>query len=106
VAVAAFAGGAQASFSGVHWASTIQRDVPAELLGRVNAFDSIGALVLAPAGYAATGLVAGAVGTAPVLWFGAAWAAVSAAVAVSLPAVRAVRAEPAVEPQPAATTAA
>jgi hypothetical protein len=57
----------------------------------VNAFDSIGALVLAPAGYAATGLVAQAVGTGPVLWFGAAWALVSAVVVVSLPAVRAVR---------------
>jgi MFS transporter len=94
IAVAAFAGGAQASFSGVHWASAIQRDVRSELLGRVNAFDSIGALVLAPAGYAATGLVAQAVGTGPVLWFGAAWAAVSAAVVMSLPFVRAVRKQP------------
>lgn len=105
VAAAAVVGGAQASFQGVVWASAIQRAVPSHALARVNAYDSIGALVLAPAGLAATGFVAQAVGTAPVLWFGAAWAAASAAVVASLPFVRAVRAEPVAAAPPSAAAA-
>lgn len=88
IAAASFLGGAQAAFGDVHWSAVVQREVPAESLARVNAYGSIGALVLAPLGFAATGFAAQAVGTGPVLWFGAAWVVVSTAVVLAVPSIR------------------
>lgn len=85
IALAAFLGGAQASFWGALWTTAMQHDVPAGALARVAAYGSLGSLVLAPVGFAAVGYVAAAVGISLVLWLGAAWIVLSTAVVTALP---------------------
>jgi hypothetical protein len=73
VAVAAAAGGAQATFWNALWATTLQSSVPADALSRVDATSSVGMLVLAPLGFALAGPAAALAGVPAVLAFGAAW---------------------------------
>ena len=70
VAAAAVLGGAEVSFWAAQWTSTMQRLVPAGSLARVAAWDSLGALVLVPVGFAAVGPVAERVGVGTVLGAG------------------------------------
>ena len=53
--------------------TVLQRNIPAELLSRVSAYNWLGAIALSPIGYALAGPAAGAVGTSSVLIFGATW---------------------------------
>jgi MFS family permease len=88
VAFAAFFGGAQSSFWGTLWTTTLQREIPANVLARVASYNQVGSLLLAPAGMAAVGAAAAAFGTGPVLWFGAVWVVVSTALILGLSAIR------------------
>lgn len=88
VALAAAFGGAQASVWGALWTTTMQRDVPAEILARVASYSQVGALVAAPVGYAVVGVAADLLGLSRVLWFGSAWIVASTAVVTALPAIR------------------
>jgi predicted MFS family arabinose efflux permease len=90
VSVASVLGGAQASFWGAVWMTTVQERVPDPALSRVTAYSSIGTLALAPLGLAVVGPLAQAFGTGPVLWAGALWIAVSCPIVAFLPAMRAV----------------
>ncbi|HEY4854604.1 MAG TPA: MFS transporter [Streptosporangiaceae bacterium] len=80
-------------------ATAIQQQVPAGALSRVSAFETVTAFAFGPLAFAAAGPVAAVVGPGTVLGFGAAWSALSSAVALALPAIWAVtwreRAEPA-----------
>jgi MFS family permease len=93
VALGAFLGGAQASFWGALWTTTMQREVPGSSLARVAAYSQLGSLVLAPLGYAVVGFIAADIGVSATLWIGAAWIACSTAIVVSLPALRSYRAD-------------
>ena len=53
--------------------TVLQRNIPAELLSRVSAYNWLGAIALSPVGYALAGPAASAVGTSSVLIFGAVW---------------------------------
>lgn len=88
IALAALFGGAQASFWGTLWTTTMQRDVPREAIARVAAYSQIGSLILAPIGFAAAGFAAKSTSIATVLWAGAAWIVASTAVVVALPSIR------------------
>jgi MFS family permease len=92
VALAACLGGAQASFWGALWTTTMQREIPGNVLSRVAAYSQVGSLVLGPLGFAVVGFVAEAIGLSTTLWIGAAWIVASTAVVVSLPALRGYRA--------------
>ncbi|MFL5954889.1 MAG: MFS transporter [Gaiellaceae bacterium] len=94
VAFAAFFGGAQSSFWGALWTTTMQRDIPRESLARVAAYSQIGTLVLAPIGFVAVGLLAEKTSVAAVMWAGAVWILASTAIVVAVPSIRHYRAEP------------
>ena len=88
VAGAAVLGGAQSSVWSALWTTTMQRDVPADVLSRVASYSQVGALVAAPVGFAVAGVAADRLGLSTVLWFGAAWILASTAIVVALPAIR------------------
>ncbi|MFH8802631.1 MFS transporter [Streptomyces sp. NPDC017936] len=54
----------------VAWASALQRAIPAGMLGRVFAIDTLGTYGLQPAGLALAPVAASAFGNGPVLWVG------------------------------------
>ncbi|MEU8547492.1 MFS transporter [Streptomyces roseoverticillatus] len=60
--VAAFAAGVAGDVFGVLWATALQRDVPADALSRVSAYDWFGSLACAPLGMLAAGPLAAAAG--------------------------------------------
>jgi MFS family permease len=91
VALGAFLGGAQASFWGALWTTTMQREVPGSSLARVAAYSQLGSLVLGPLGFALVGLVANEIGVSATLWIGAVWIFCSTAIVISLPALRTYR---------------
>lgn len=86
------------SFGGAVFASALQRLVPAEMRGRISAWETVGAFALGPIGLAAAGPVASAVGVAHVLAVGAVWQVASVVVVLLLPSVRTLRYEPEAEP--------
>lgn len=85
-AVAAFAG---IAFGNAVWQTTLQRNVPAEALSRVSAYDWMGSLVVQPLAFAAVGPVAAAAGTAWTLAGSAGLVALAAAAILAPPSARA-----------------
>lgn len=54
----------------VNWFTAMQQEIPPDLLSRLSAFDAMGSFALAPAGVAAAGPLAAALGTSTVLVLG------------------------------------
>lgn len=54
----------------VNWFTAMQQEIPPDLLSRLSAFDAMGSFALAPAGVAAAGPLAAALGTSAVLVLG------------------------------------
>ncbi|MET7683472.1 MFS transporter [Streptomyces sp. NPDC005423] len=90
---AAFGAGVCGDVFGVLWATTIQREIPEQLLSRVSSYDWFGSLALAPLGLLAAGPAASAVGVGHALACCAALATLATAAALLSPAVRALRAD-------------
>jgi predicted MFS family arabinose efflux permease len=88
VVVAAFGAGVAIDTFLVLWATTLQREIPNEVLGRVNAYDFLGSLALTPAGVAAAGPLAEATGPGPALLGSAALVIVATCAAITAPGVR------------------
>ena len=65
-AVSFFAGGFVTVF-GVQWSTTLQREVPSEVLSRVSAYDWFGSLALTPLWMAVVGPVASSIGVTTTL---------------------------------------
>jgi MFS family permease len=63
----AVAGGGWALF-GTLWETTLQREVPADRLSRVSAYDWFGSVALLPVGYAVVGPLTAVLGVTPLLW--------------------------------------
>jgi nicotinamide riboside transporter PnuC len=62
ITIAGFlAGGFNAVFA-VQWSTTLQREIPSDMLARVSAYDWFGSLVLLPIGMAMAGPLATAIG--------------------------------------------
>ena len=80
------------AFGTVVWETMIQRHVKPDQLARVSAYGWFSAMCCLPLGYALAGPAADLVGMNAVLWFGAAWMALSSAVYLSLEPIRSVRA--------------
>jgi MFS family permease len=90
VAAGALVAGAGSALGGTFAAAAEQQQLPAGVLARVSAFQTVTAFAFGPVAFAAAGPVAAVVGARAVLGFGAAWSTLSSAVVLALPAVRAV----------------
>lgn len=108
VCVGAFIAGLGGSIDQALFAATIQRLIPIEILGRVSAWETLGAFALGPLALAAAGPVSSAVGVTHVLAFSAVWQLVSVALTLLFPSIRGIRSEsdPKPEPEPTGDVAA
>ena len=68
VLVLAFAAGLGIETFGVLWDTTMQQEIPGEMLSRVYSYDMLGSIALVPLGLAVIGPVADAVGTQKTLY--------------------------------------
>lgn len=85
--VVLIAGVADAAFALI-WTHTLQALVPQELLGRVASVDSLGSIMLLPAGYGLAGWATDRIGPSPVFIIGGAATFVLAGLVLAHPAVR------------------
>lgn len=76
---------------GVLWETTVQQEVPAEVLSRVSAYQHLGAFGLGPVGLAVAGPVALVVGAGPTLLALVAIVTAAALLIAALPATRGLR---------------
>lgn len=91
VAAGAAVAGMQMAVFAVCWDTTMQREVPAEVLSRVSAYDWFGSLVFLPIGFAIVGPVAGAIGIRSMLLVGTGYCVAATALVLCVPAVRTLR---------------
>ena len=96
--VAAFACGAGGEIFAVNWSTAMQQQIPPDLLSRVSAYDALGSLALSPAGTAAAGPIAAAVGLTAALAGGGVLIVASAVCVLSVAEVRHLTRHP---PEPA-----
>lgn len=101
VLVAAFIGGIGTEVFGVLWITTMQREIPADLLSRVSSYDALGSLVFTPIGLAVAAPVAIAVGLSGAFWIGAGLLAVPTLLVLGVGDVRRMR-----SPEPASARSA
>ena len=94
VAAGALVAGIGSALGGTFAAAAEQQQLPAGVLARVSAFQTVTAFAFGPLAFAAAGPVAAVPGAGTVLGFGAAWSTLSCAVVLALPAVRAVSVPP------------
>ncbi|MEU0738922.1 MFS transporter [Streptomyces sp. NPDC006134] len=103
MAAGAAVAGAGLSFWGVMWATTVQTQVPSDVLNRIHAYDVAGSLAMMPVGQALAGPAASLLGTDHVLLAAGVTSLVVCAALLAVPAIRGlVRADAA---GPAATAA-
>ncbi|WP_030346872.1 MFS transporter [Streptomyces sp. NRRL S-1022] len=88
MAAGAALAGAGMSFWGVMWATTVQTQVPADVLNRIHAYDVAGSLAMMPVGQALAGPAAGALGTGHVLLAAAVVSLLVAAILLAVPPIR------------------
>ncbi|MEU1661720.1 MULTISPECIES: MFS transporter [Streptomyces] len=88
VGVAALFAGGGAAVCNTLVTTVIQREIPAEIRGRISAFDSLGAFALGPLGLALAGPVSGLVGADRLLGLGVLWQLTAVTVVLALPSVR------------------
>jgi len=88
IAAVAFVAGVGSEIFGLLWHTTVQQEIPPDMLSRVYSYDALGSLALVPIGYAIAGPIADAIGVRATLW-GA--AAIGVAVTLAVLLVRDVR---------------
>jgi MFS family permease len=88
VAIAGFVSGIGFGVFGPLWDTTMQRQLPAEVLSRASAYDWFGSMVLLPIGFAIEGSVSSLLGVTGTLWLGASWLIVTVAFVLAFPSVR------------------
>jgi MFS family permease len=84
----------------VNWVTTMQQEIPPELLSRLSAFDAMGSLALAPVGAVIAGPVALAVGLRTALIGGGVAIVLLTLIVLAVPEVRNLRRHPAAGPAP------
>lgn len=99
----------------VNWVTTMQQEIPHELLSRLSAFDAMGSFALAPLGLALAGPIAAAAGLPATLAGGGLVIILLTVIVLAVPEVRHMRRAPAGQqavsgaagppPEPAAATA-
>lgn len=93
VGVCAFVSGAAFGTFGPLWDTTMQRELPPDVLSRASAYDWFGSFAFLPVGYAIVGSLAAALGTGGTLWLAAGWLVVSTMVVLAVPGVTRLRAD-------------
>ncbi len=88
MAAGAAVAGAGMSFWGVMWATTVQTQVPADVLNRIHAYDVAGSLAMMPVGQALAGPAAGSLGADHVLLTAAVVSLAVAAILLAIPPIR------------------
>lgn len=88
MAAGAALAGAGMSFWGVMWATSVQTQVPPDVLNRIHAYDVAGSLAMMPVGQALAGPAADALGAGHVLLVSAATSLAVAAALLAVPAIR------------------
>ncbi|MEV5549647.1 MFS transporter [Streptomyces sp. NPDC052309] len=88
MAAGAAVAGAGMSFWGVMWATSVQTQVPADVLNRIHAYDVAGSLAMMPVGQALAGPAASALGADHVLLVAGAMSFVVCTALLAIPAVR------------------
>ncbi|MEU1462090.1 MFS transporter [Streptomyces sp. NPDC005727] len=88
MAAGAAVAGAGLSFWGVMWATTVQTQVPGDVLNRIHAYDVAGSLAMMPVGQALAGPAAAALGAGRVLLIAGGVSLLVATALLSVPAVR------------------
>ncbi len=86
--VAFFIGGVSLTGFGVLWSTTLQREIPIEVLSRVSAYDTFGSVCLLPAGYVLAAPMATVLGTGGALWVAAGFSLISTLVVLASRSVR------------------
>jgi hypothetical protein len=92
IAIGAFLGGAAFAVFDTQWQTTMQREIPAEVLSRVSAYDWFGSLIFLPLGYAIVGPIASVLGIHAMFIIASASLIVGIAVILLIPSVRQIRA--------------
>ncbi|MQY12953.1 Enterobactin exporter EntS [Streptomyces sp. RB5] len=93
-AAAMFCSGIAHDVFGVLWATTMQREIPQDVLSRVASYDLLGSVACAPLGLFVAGPIAAVTGPAPALAGCAALVVLAGAGALLSPQVRRLRAVP------------
>jgi MFS family permease len=88
IAAAGFVSGIGFGVFGPLWDTTMQRQLPPELLSRASAYDWFGSMVLLPIGFAIEGSVASLLGISGTLWLGAGWLLLTVLIVLAFPSVR------------------
>ncbi|WP_369393584.1 MFS transporter [Streptomyces sp. CG1] len=88
MAAGAAVAGAGMAFWGVMWATSVQTQVPADVLNRIHAYDVAGSLAMMPVGQALAGPAADTLGAGHVLLISAATSLVVATTLLTVPAIR------------------
>ncbi|MFS8199379.1 MFS transporter [Streptomyces sp. CWNU-52B] len=91
VVAAMFCAGVSSDVFGVLWTTTLQREIPEEVISRVSSYEWFGSLAFAPLGLLAAGPLASAVGTGPALAGCSALIVAATALALLSPRVRSLR---------------
>jgi MFS family permease len=91
VVTGAFAAGMGWGMFGPLWETTMQRELPTDVLSRASAYDWFGSAVLLPVGYALTGPLASSLGIEGTLLLAAGYTVVSIVVVLSIPSVARLR---------------
>lgn len=87
IAIGSFFGGGAMAVFGALWNTTMQREIPAEVLSRVSAYDWFGSLVFLPLGMAAVGPLAASFGATAVFVTAAVLTLVLTAAVLMVPSV-------------------
>ncbi len=88
IAVCAGVAGAALSVGDTLWETTLQQQVPADVLSRVSSYDWLGSLAFVPLGYAAAGTLGVALGIRTALLAGAALMLITCLAVLAAPSVR------------------
>jgi len=91
IAAAALLVGSCSEIFMVNWVTTMQQEIPSDLLSRLSSFDALGTFALAPVGVAAAGPLAAAFSTSSVLLTGGAAIVLLTFAVLLVPEVRQMR---------------
>ena len=91
ISVCAFVAGVQLAVFLAVWDTTMQREIPAEMLSRLSAYDWFGSLVFLPIGFAIVGPISHVIGIRATFLAGASYVVLSMAAVLCAPGVRALR---------------
>lgn len=86
-----FAAGVGWAFWGVNWATSVQTQVPGDILNRIHAYEVAGSVAMFPVGQALAGPAAAAFGARHVLQAGGLFALAVGGTLLAIPAVRGLR---------------